>query len=327
MDLGYVLRRAWEITWRHKTLWLFGFLVSLGTVSVRFSTGSSSRWERLARELPPEVQPAVSDLIASPYFSALMVSLVLLGLVVGVGLALLGALGRAALVDQVQAAEEWGSVHLRDGWQAGRQHLWPVFLVRLLLGLPVIVVTAAGALPALAVALLIQGQERPAVVLPGILGIEFALFACLLPALCLAVLLSVPLSLLQRLAVRACILEGLGVRGGIVRAWRMLREYLGALALVWLILAAVGAGVVFVILLPLALVAVALVTMSLLTVLVSPLLFTALALLIGVLAWLVSAAAYSLAETFTSAVWTLAYRELAGLGLTGEINATHAASN
>jgi len=322
MDLSYVLRRAWEMTRRHKQLWLFGFLVSLGTVSMRFSTGSSGRWEQLARELPPEAQPAISDLIASPYFSALMVFLVLLGLVGGVGLALLGALGRAALVDQVQAAEERGGVHLRDGWQAGRRRLWPVFLVRLLLGLPVIVVTAAGALPALAAALLIQGQERPAVVIPGILGIEFALLACLLPALCLAVLLSAPLSLLQRLAVRACILEGLGLRGGIVRAWRMLREHLGALALVWLILVAVGAGVALVILLPLALVAMALATASLLTALVSPLLFTALVLLIGVLAWLAGAVVYSVVETFGSAVWTLAYREPAGLGLTGEVNAT-----
>jgi hypothetical protein len=321
MDLSYVLRRAWEVTWRHKRLWLFGFLVSLGTVSTRFSSGS--RWERLSRELPPEVQPAISDWIASPYFTAFMVFLVLLGLVVGVGLALLGALGRAALVDQVQATEERGDVHLGDGWHAGRQHLWPVFLVRLLLGLPVIVVTATGVLPALVAALLIRGQERPAVVLPGVLGIEFALFACLLPALCLAVLLSVPFSLLQRLAVRACILEGLGVRGGIVRAWRMLREHLGALALVWLILVVVGVGVMILILLPLALIAMALVTMSLLTVLVSPLLFAALTLLIGLLAWLVGAAIYGVVETFTSAVWTLTYRELAGLGLTGEINATH----
>ena len=52
MDLTYVLRRAWEITWHHKRLWLFGFLVSLGTVSARFSTGSG-RWEQLAQELPP----------------------------------------------------------------------------------------------------------------------------------------------------------------------------------------------------------------------------------------------------------------------------------
>ncbi len=170
----------------------------------------------------------------------------------------------------------------------------------------------------LVTALLIRGQERPAVVIPGILGIELALFGCLLPAVCLSVLLSVPFGLLQRVVVRACILEGLGVRGSIGRAWRMLRDYLGAMALVWLILVSVSIGVMLVILLPLALVAIALLTTALLTALVSPLLFAALVLLIGVLAWLVGAAVNGVVETFSSATWTLAYRELTGLGLTGE---------
>ncbi len=318
MDLAYVLRRAWEITRRHKPLWLFGFLVSLGTASSRFSS-SGTRWEQVARELPPEMQPAVSDFLASPYFTVLVVFLVLLGLAIGVGLTLLSTLGRAALVDQTQAAEDRGAVSLRDGWQAGRRHLWPVFVIRLLLGLPAAVVTLAGALPVLGMGLLLAGQEQPEVVVPGVLATELALFACFVPAVCLAVLFSAPFSLLQRLAVRACVLQGYGVRQSIARAWAMLREHLGMLALVWLILLGVSIGVMLVIFLPLALIAMALVTAALLTRLVSPLLFAALVLLIGVLAWLVGAAVNSVVETFSSAVWTLTYRDLVGLGLTGEM--------
>ena len=107
-------------------------------------------------------------------FPVLVVFLVLLGLAVGVGLALLGTLGRAALVDQTQAAEDRGVVSLRDGWQAGQRHLWPVFFIRLLLGLPAGVVTLVGALPMLGTALLLAGQERPEMVIPGIVAIEFA---------------------------------------------------------------------------------------------------------------------------------------------------------
>jgi hypothetical protein len=317
MDLSYVLRRAWEITWRHKRLWLFGFLVGLGTVGIRFST-SSSHWERTARELPPQAQRVVSDFRSSPYFTVLVVVLVLLGLVVSVGLTLMGALGRAGLVDQVRTAEDVGEVNLRDGWQAGRRHLWPVFLVRLLLGLPAAVVTLAGLLPVVTTAIVIAGQERPEVVLPGLFAVELALFACLVPAICLAVLLSVPFSLLQRLAVRACVLEGCTVRESIARAWAMLREHLGPLVLVWLVLVGVGIGVMILIILPLALVALSLVTIALLATLVSPLLFVGLALVVGLLMWLVGAAVNGVVETFTSTVWTLAYRELTGLGLTGE---------
>jgi hypothetical protein len=181
----------------------------------------------------------------------------------------------------------------------------------------------AGALPALGTSFLITGQDQPEVVMPGFFAVTLAFFTCLLPGLCLAVLLSIPLSVLQRLAVRACVLEGHGVRESIIRAWEMLREHLGPLALLWLILMGVGIGAMIVLGLPLALVAVSLAAVALLTAFVSPLLFTALTLIIGLLAWLVGAAANSVVETFLSASWTLAYRGLTGLGLTGEETVGH----
>jgi hypothetical protein len=318
IDLGYVLSRAWEITWRRKALWLFGFLASLGTVGARVGMGSGGRWEWPARGLPPEAQRAVSDLRSSSYFTVALGALALLALAIGVGLALLSALGRTALVDQVRAAEERGAVNVRAGWQAGRHHLWSVFLIRLLLGLPVAVVALMGVLPVVATSLLTAGREWPEVAIPGVFVILPALLACLFPAMCLAVLLSIPLNVLHRLAVRACVLEGYGVRQSIVRAWAMLREHLGPLTLVWLILLGVGIGVMILIGLPLALVAMSLVAVAVLTAFISTLLFIALVLIIGLLAWLVGAAFNGVVETFTSAVWTLTYRELIGLGLTGE---------
>jgi len=318
VDIGYVLRRAWEITWRHKALWLFGFLISLGTVGRRVGTGSGSRWEQLMGELPPEVQRAVANFLRSPYCVVAVAALVLLGLIIGVGLALLGALGRVALVNQARAAEDRGVVNLRAGWEVGRRQLWPAFLIRLLLGLPAIMVALAGALPVAGTALVTAGQERPEVVVPGVFAATLALFACLFPAICLAVLLSVPLSVLQRLAVRACVLEGYSVRESIIRAWTVLREHLGPLALLWLILLGVGIGVTIVLGLPLALVIMSLLAVALLTAFVSPLLFIALTLIIGLFGWLVGAAANGVVETFLSASWTLAYRELTGMGLTGE---------
>jgi hypothetical protein len=318
VDIGYVLRRAWEITRRHKVLWLFGFLISLGTVVRRVGTGSGSRWEQLAGELPPEAQRAMADLLRSPYFVAAVAALVLLGFIISVGLALLGALGRVALVNQAQAVEDRGIVNLRAGWEAGRRQLWPAFLIRLLLGLPAIMVALAGALPVAGIALVTAGQERPEVVVPSVLATTLALFACLFPAVCVAVLFSAPLSVLQRLAVRACVLEGYSVRESIIRAWTMLREHLGPLALLWLILLGVGVGATIVLGLPLALVVMSLLAVALLTVFVSPLLFIALTLIIGLFGWSVGAAANGVVETFFSVSWTLAYRELTGMGLTGE---------
>jgi hypothetical protein len=318
MQLRYVFRRACEITWRHKTLWLFGFLVSLGTVGTRVGTGSGGRWGRLAQELPLEAQRAIVDFLSSPCFTVAMVVLALLALIIGIGLALLSALGRAALVDQVRAVEEHGAVNLRAGWQAGWSHLWPVFLIRLLLGLPVAVMTLIGGLSIVGTWFLVGGQEWPEAAVPGGVWILLTFFACSLPAICLAVLLSVPTSVLQRLAVRACVLERCGVQHSITRAWTMLWEHLVLLAFVWLSLAAVGIGVMVLISLPLVLVAMSLVAAALLAAFISPPLSVVLVSIIGLVLWLVGAAFHSVVETLMSAVWTLVYRELAGLGLTGE---------
>ena len=318
MDVGYALRRAWEISWRHKVLWLPGFLVGLGTVGVRAGVGCGVRWDWPVRALPPDAQRMISELRSGPYFTVALVTLALLVLGLGVGLALLGALGRASLVDQVRAAEERGAVDLRAGWQMGGRHLWPVFFIRLLLGVPAGVVALAGLFPVAGTTILIAGQDRPEVVIPGVLTLPISILACLFPAVCLAALLTAPLGVLRRLAVRACVLEGIGVQQSVIRAWAMLRDHLGPLTLVWLALLGVGIGMTIVISLPLALVAVSLAAVALLTVFVSPLPGSALVLVTGTVVYLVGAAFSGVVEAFGSAVWTLAYRELTGSGLTGE---------
>jgi hypothetical protein len=287
-------------------------------VGTRLALAGSGRYPRLVEELPPQVQRVLADWFSSSYFTVTLVVLALLVLIVVVGLALLGALGRAALVDQVCAAEERGRAILSAGFRAGGRDLWPVFLIRLLLGLPVGVVTLAGVLPVVGASLLAAREVQPGLIVPGAFGALAALLACLLPAACLAALLSIPAGVLQRLAVRAYVLERLGVRRSILQAWTMLREHLGRLALVWLILTGVGIGVLAVVGLPLVLVEMLLVTAALLMTNVSPALFFALLLIAGPGVWLAGAAATSVVETFTSAVWTLVYRELTGLGLTGE---------
>jgi hypothetical protein len=123
---------------------------------------------------------------------------------------------------------------------------------------------------------------------------------------------------LQRVAVRACVLEKLGVRVSIARAWSVSRENLGWLALVWLILSLISAGVVIVVGLPLVVMWWLLFSTAWLAMFFSPLFSVALLLLLGLAAWLAASAIGGVLETFSSATWTLAYRELTGMGRTGE---------
>jgi hypothetical protein len=316
MDLRYILRRAWPITWRHKGLWLFGFLVGLGTASTRLGM-VSVQWDLVIAELPPEIRTPIIEFVDGPYVAVAVIVLVALALAAGVGLMLLNTLGRIGLVHQTRAAEEYGVIVLKGGWQAGKRYLWKVFAIRLLLVLPMGILIAAGALPSL-VTQCVTARQDPEVAILGALGAEVFRLTCDAPAWCGAALLSVPLGLLQRLAVRACVLENLDTRGSFARAWEMLREHLGEVALMWLILFGIGACVLLVLGLPLGATWLLFLSIARLAVFASPLLSVGLTLLVGVSTWLLLVLIIGVAETFSSATWTLVYRELTGIGRTGE---------
>ncbi|MBN1976452.1 MAG: hypothetical protein JW918_03535 [Anaerolineae bacterium] len=317
MELGYILRRAWRITWEHKLLWIFGILVSTGMVSTRLGL-SSGQWEAAVQELPPGLQQPIVDFMNGPYAAAVAAALAVLGFIVGFGLSLLSVLGRVGLVHQVRAVEEYGVAVLKGGWLAGKQRLWQAFFARLLLALPAGLVVFIGALPAVVAWLLTVGQEQLEAQVFGVLTTGALGLICLAPATFLSLLLSLPIGVLQRLAVRACVLEKLGVRASVARAWGMLRESPGWLALVWLILAAISAGAMILVGLPLVAVWWLLFSTAWLAMFFSPLFSVILMLLLGLATWVVASAIGGLLETFSSTTWTLAYRELTGMGRTGE---------
>jgi hypothetical protein len=316
MELGYILRRAWRITWEHRLLWVFGCLVSLVAMGTRLGV-SGSQWELAVQELPPEVQRPITAFLEGPHFAATAIFAVL-GFVVSVGLLLVGSLGRAGLVHQTRAAEDYGVIVLKGGWLAAKRHLWRVFIIRLLLSLPAGVVLLIGLLPAIAARLYFLNQEQPEIAILGGITEGLLRITCFAPAACVSGLLSILISALQRLAVRACVLENLNVRASIIRAWEMLREHLGGLTLMWLALLGIGIAAVLVLLLPFALLWALLWAVARLTVVYSSLLSLGLTLAIGLLMWLAGVVGGGVAETFFSATWTLAYRDLTGMGRTGE---------
>jgi hypothetical protein len=311
VDYQYILRQVWQISRRWKMLWLLGIL---STLSARLRLRPQIRnLARIAEWLPPEMRDRFAGFASGPYTTPALVGSVLLALLVGVGLALLHAAARAALTDQVNRIENGDTPALRAAWEVGKRHVWRVLAISVLLGLPVLALVAAGLIPLLLGAFVLDlpaGLERNTVAASMVL-------CCLFPALFLGLLLAIPLSVLRRLAVRACVLENQAIRQSIVRAWGVLRSNLGAVVLLWLILAAVALGAILLVGAPCLLV----------TGLSSPLvdLFSrsSPAGLAGVcgaalLFWLLETVITGAVETLFSTAWTLAYRDVAGLGLTGQ---------
>jgi hypothetical protein len=138
------------------------------------------------------------------------------------------------------------------------------------------------------------------------------------------ILMSVALSVLKRLAWRACALDGLGVFASIGQGYRTLAKHLKDAGAAWLVTAAVRWGwQALMIPVVLALIGVGLLTGSMPGLLVGWMtnlfsgegLAVASALAVGIPLFLLVLVApliwlAGLREVFTSATWTLAYREL-----------------
>ncbi|MFZ5918776.1 MAG: DUF7544 domain-containing protein [Chloroflexota bacterium] len=303
MSFGKILGRAWEITWRWKVLWVLGFLVSLSQTWSQI--GNRSDWvERRGGYMPPEIGGA-------------LLALACLAVLIGIALWVLSVIARGALIGGVQQVEQEGATSLGQAWRAGVSRFWTLFGIGILTSLPtllmVFVIVAAFVGPLVA-DVAISGHDEPRA------GIALSLL-CGTPLCCLTIAGAIVLTQLQKYADRAAVLEGLGWIEAIKRGWQVLKENLAPTVMLWLIFLGIGlvlffviGGGIFVLSLPF------------LGILMSsePEGWLLIPLVCGgLLTVVIGALIGSVVETFTSATWTLAYREMTGpTGQTTELEAT-----
>ncbi|GAB4549842.1 MAG: hypothetical protein Kow0063_44600 [Anaerolineae bacterium] len=331
MDHLKVLKRAWEITWRYRTLWVFGVLLALTTSRGGGNGGAQYNFsgDELAPlgggrfsvpQLPPEITgQIVSALIA---VGVALACFVLLLIVLFTVVRYVAETALIRLVDEHEATGEMRSVGqgFRLGWS---RPAWRLFLIDLLIGLPLVVAFIFMFLVALAPLLLWTTGSDTA----GALG-TLATVGMVILFVLLAIAVGVVVALLLRFFHRACVLEELGVIDSIRRGFRMVREHVRDVAVMWLIMLGVGLGL-----------ALAMLVAVLLLIMLAAVLAGTPALLAGGLSslffrgraapWIVGAAVgipifflalfvptlflSGLIEVFKSSVWTLTYRAVRAL--------------
>ena len=300
MDYGKILGRAWEITWRFKILWILGFLASLGQggggsqggSNYRFSSSDWQRWN-----ISPD---AVGAIIA------VIVALACVAILIGIALWVVSTIARGGLIAGVQQAEDEGSTGFGRAWRVGVKRFWTLFGIQILAALPVILMWLifAGALAA-SIFGVVKGSESsdPTVAL-GVFGIVCSGLWC-----CGAIIVSLLLSQIATYAERAAILESLGWIEAFKRGWQVLKTNIGPTLVFWVIFLAIGLVVGGIVLAGVAAVAVpifgALTTTDVGAWILVPICGG------GLIAIILGALIGSLVNTFTSATWTLAYREMA----------------
>lgn len=343
MNHTKVLKRAWHVVWNYRALWVFGIVLALlatggGARGAQQQAHDQEFWpdqelwpDRGVRlhgvpSLPPQAVTALVTL------GLVLLGVIMLVIVVSVVARYVSATALIRMVDDYENTGEKRSVRegLRMGWSGAAPRL---FLINLLLGLPVALISILLFLLALTPLLLWATGSTTA----GWIGTA-ATGSLYLVLILGTIVVGTAISLLIRLAWRACALDGLGVLDAIRRGYGVMRRNLKDVALMWLIMVVVQIGwVVATIALALALLPLtigAMLAAAALGGLPGLLAFgLASAFLEGPVVWIVTAVVgvpflvgavvlasivvslpglflSGLLEVFKSSVWTLTYREL-----------------
>ncbi len=227
MDFGYVLRRAWEIIWKFKILWIFGILASCGQAGGSGGGNSGFRFSSQDTTAGSQIQNYFNQL--SPGAVTLLIILAIIVVVILVVLAiLLGTVGRVGLIRGTLKAEQGANrLTFSELWREGLTYFWRVFGLNLLIGL--IILFAVIILIVLGVILSI-----------GTLGI---FLICLIPLICLLVPIAWLVSILVEQANVALVVDNLDIIEAIKKGWRVFIDNIGSMVVMGLILI-VGVGVI-----------------------------------------------------------------------------------
>ncbi len=334
MDHMRVLKRAWQITWRYRALWIFGIILALVAGGGRGGgggggggapSGDEAQYNFDAEDFSwvPESLPEISP--------AMMNALIGIGIAIGcVVLLLIVAsviaryVAETSLIRMVDDYEETGVEQsmgqgFRMGWS---QAAWRLFLIDLVIIIPTalaFIILFALALSPLLVWMVESTVLRVVGTVAGI-GLFFLVILLL-------IVVGVSLKLLKRFFWRSCALETLTVGESIRAGYDLVRQNLKDVAIMWLIM--VGLGLAW---------AIVMIPIGLLLVFAASLVGGLPALLVGGLAslfaegavaWILAAAVgvplfmvtlivplvflSGLFEVYRSSTWTLTYRELLAL--------------
>ncbi len=237
MNFSEILTQAWKITWKHKVLWIFGILASLGQGGGGGSSNSrvdGSNYTDLPTEWTHTFTQASNYLSQVDWWIWMLVAIVFIVLCfVLYGLSTLGEVGLITGTQQAEKIE--GKLQFNTVFRMSQPYFWRIFAFNLLAGL--------------AIALMIVLLVAPLVGL-GILTDGIALIF-MIPLACVVILPgSIILGIVMRQAVIAMVTENLGMLPGLARAWLVVRKNPGPVAVMAIILA-VGGGIVgFIIAIP-----------------------------------------------------------------------------
>jgi len=249
MDHVKILKRALDISWRYRALWLFGVILALTTGGGGGGGGGNSGDGGSGA-------PGNGDFPHFEDFAAPEISAQIIGalIAVGIGLAcpffvliIVAIVARyvaeTALIRMVNHHEETGEKRsIRQGFGLGwSRTAWRLFLIDLLIGIPLVIAIIA-LLIITALPLLLWITESTAA---GVLGTIATIGAFFLVIL-LIIIVAAVVSLLTHFFRRVCALEDQGVIESIKQGFNLVKQNFKDVGIMWLLMVGVQIGWVIV---------------------------------------------------------------------------------
>lgn len=304
MDFGQVLGRAWEITWRYKMLWVLGFLAALGeggSVPQSSYSFSDQDFQRYFYTPSFRFDEALAALTAAIF--AILCIVVIIAIVIWV----ISVIARGGLIAAVNQIEEEGDTTFGRAWSAGARKFWTLFGLSILTLLPMIILGILFVIAAVLWFVPVTQTVGPSADTVAV-GSTFIFVLCSGVLCCGGIFLALILGQIRIYGERAALIEDANWISAFSRGWHVIRENLGATIILWLIFLAIGI-VVFAISAAIA-VALAAPFVGMFFATEPGYWWIAPICIGGLLGIIIFALIRSIVTTYTSATWTLAYRQM-----------------
>ncbi len=326
MDYGKLIRRAWEITWRYKFLWVFG--IAMAFCRAGSGVGSNFNWNsrsltnqnNFGQFLNPTnpMTKSIENFLSSGllwFLLGLLIVLIVVFFVLGIAVV---AYARGSLIRSVHLLENGETLDFRRAWAEGKGTFRRLFGMEVLLNIPGLLIGLTIIL--LVVLLLINLLRSSGMAYGGGQSAFLRILLTIAPAMvificslaCAALVVQLLIAILEVFGSRAIALEGMPVLAGLSRGWKLFLANLAPSIILAIILFVISFGIGLLISIPIALLIAVLMVFLMGVVHLAGaawLVFVPIIALFVFVVAVLSSVVRGVFLVFSETLWTLAYRD------------------
>lgn len=273
MDITKILKRAWNIVWNYRTLWIFGFILAItaggagsgggGNSGSRYNFSNNERQEMRPfdgfnvegmdrdfdnageafeyfteygiPQIERQLQFEQGDLTTLFWIIIAFIGVMFLVGLLTTAIRYVAETTVIRMVDEYEASETKHS--FREGWRLGwNRRAWKLFLINLILNIPTFLLLLFFLLLGISTFQAANAAGGNDAFWVGMVGI----IALVIGILLVFAILMTLLNLLRHFFWRKAALEELGVRDSLREGWQLFKENWKNIGLMWLVMVGIG---------------------------------------------------------------------------------------